>query len=67
MSRPREFAPVPTPLASDCCQFWNARRVTGSSAWKISSSSTVFWTCESFSQPSSGIFGPCALPGVSST
>ena len=56
-SLPRESARPHRPCASDCCQFWNAVRVTGSSAWKISSSWTVFCTCESASQPSSGIFG----------
>ncbi len=48
-------------------QTWNAFRVSGSKARKISSSSVVSDTCDCASTPSSGTGSAPGLPGVSST
>ncbi len=63
MSRPR-----PSDASASCCiQIWNAARVLGSKARKISSSSTVGDTAPAGRRPFSGIVPALLEPGVSST
>ena len=61
------FRSSPRPLtagARSCCQSRNACRVTGSKAWKISSSSTEGLTREAFRKPPSLTAGAPGVPGV---
>jgi hypothetical protein len=55
------------PCACACIHVWNAARVLGSKARRISSSSTVSEICERASVPFSGTALADGEPGVSST